>query len=409
MNYARKDFHLLLAGQFTVLLGDRVTTLCLVTLAGQLATDSFRGAAASMIAAIQVTALLIFSYGGGMLADRFDKRHVLTITALLRSAVILLVALVLFQNIDIKGVFLLVFLLGTLSGIFNPTRKAFLPFVVAQTDLSHANRLLAASDISAMMLGIGAGILLLQALPVQSAILVDSVCFFFGALAFLAMSPTRTSTPTETKTHSLSLTELKEGFRYLQRHAAPKLVLTRVSLPFYLAAGFFYSATNQWAAEQQPDNTGLALGQVLLPLCMGALSVAAMGRWFDRHRPLFIPLAAYALGIPPMLLLALFASQSTEIVALLMFPIGMTVGALYLASTLFLHQTVDKEYLGRIMGIHEWIASGAFVLSVSISAMLFSGIDAETGWILTALVYLVGSLLLIPIHKKIPQLSLPIG
>lgn len=402
-----RDLHMLLGCQFLGLVGDRVTTLCMVTLVSLMAPASVKGSAASLIAAIQVAALLIFSYVGGMMADRISKRTLLMGVALSRATVIGLLSLVFFSWLRYEAIFLIVLILGLLSGVFNPARRSFLPFLVSPTELPFANRLMAGFDIMAMLLGIAVGILLLKLYSTQTALLVDSTAFLLSALFIGKINnPGNALLTSTTQSKPLSiLSSVKEGGSYLLRTPKPRAVLWRVSLPFSLAAGFFYSGTNFWATATSPENAGVALGTVLLPLCIGALSCFVIIRYYHTNNHWKGVMTAYAFCIPFMMALSLPGETTIWRVAALMLPIGLSVGALYYYSILLLHQTVDKEHMGRIMGIYELFASGGFVVAVVLSSLILPGFDASAGWMLSASCFLLG-LIFSSAATKMPSLTI---
>ncbi len=402
-----RNLALLFLCQFTALVGDRVTTLVLVTLATAASSQEFRGTSASLVAAVQVSALLFFSYLGGALADRYAKPRIIAGVSLARVLLVGFLSIVAWNGLSAWAVFIAALGMGLLSGLFNPSRRSLLPFLSGEFGLQRTNQWSAVIDVAAMLVGIGLGIVLLGVLPPGQVLVADAIAFMFAFLLILGIHEKPGSLPLAAVRPG-TWASLEEGLRYLKFHPLPRSVLLRISLPFYSAAGFFYAGTNHWAATQSPDNAGAVLGRVLLPLCAGALGGFFLHIQFDRQGTWSGVRRAFVFGALTILPLTM-APQEELFIALVMVAVGIGVGALYYRGIYLLQKTTGRDFIGRVMGVHELVASGAFVVSILISSAI-PFFDARSGWVVSSIILGAGYVLsLFHPPEPMPRLSSSYG
>lgn len=124
--------------------------------------------------------MLLFSYPGGILADRYSRRKILIVCnalAMIQSGV--LAALTLSGNIDFNTLIVLAFIGGTITAFSFPARQSFAPELVEPEKLTNALALSSAVWNSCRMLG-----------PALAGLIIASwgegVCFALNSLSFIA-------------------------------------------------------------------------------------------------------------------------------------------------------------------------------------------------------------------------------
>jgi acyl-[acyl-carrier-protein]-phospholipid O-acyltransferase/long-chain-fatty-acid--[acyl-carrier-protein] ligase len=115
----------------------------------------------------QVTALfslpfILFSMAGGYLADRFSKRTVMLGVKIFEIAVMLF-SLIAFQNRQVPMLISTIFLMGTHSAFFGPSKYGSLPELLPEKRLSWGNGILELGTFTAIILGTVAASALAQA------------------------------------------------------------------------------------------------------------------------------------------------------------------------------------------------------------------------------------------------------
>src|SRR5690606_13499158 len=87
---------------------------------------------------------LLLGLVAGVYVDRWDRRRILILCDLLRIPFVLLIPIVAYSSL--AGVYLLLFVVNTLTIVFRPAKTALLPSVVAPRELNAANSLSSISE-----------------------------------------------------------------------------------------------------------------------------------------------------------------------------------------------------------------------------------------------------------------------
>ena len=197
------------AGQGLSFVGDAVSMVALVVLVADI-TGS-----ASAVGGLLVARLLptLASPLFGVLADRLDRRAVLVVSDLARA----LLALGMVFTRELIALYVLVFLMGAARAIFNPTIRAAFPSVVGGGDLTRANSLISGTFSVSITVGPALGGLLVAAVGVEVAFVIDSATFLVSA-ALLSLIPLPGSRGEEGDSFT---GELRSGLSYLAGARVP--------------------------------------------------------------------------------------------------------------------------------------------------------------------------------------------
>ena len=136
--------------QTASLLGDALTWVGLALLSFELAGSNsslILGAALTL----RVTAFVVFSPLAGALADRLDRKVIMVVSDLGRMIVIGLMPFV----TQAWQVYVLMFVLNSLTAFFTPTYQATIPFVTGKEDSTQAIALSSATNEILGVLGPG--------------------------------------------------------------------------------------------------------------------------------------------------------------------------------------------------------------------------------------------------------------
>jgi MFS transporter, DHA3 family, macrolide efflux protein len=140
-------------GQVISSLGDRVHQVALVFLVAR-ATNNSPLALGLVFAAITVPGLIVGPFAGA-LVDRWDRKHVMVASDLIRAAIVCLIPAA--SILHVALVVALVFGLAAVSSFFRPARAAALPRVVPDEDLLTANSAMWVADTVSDLVGYGLG------------------------------------------------------------------------------------------------------------------------------------------------------------------------------------------------------------------------------------------------------------
>ena len=174
-----RNYRLFFIGQGVSLCGTWMQTIALGWLVLHLSGNS--GLAIGAVIALQFVPTLLFGAWGGVLADRFDKRILLVLTAItMTCTATTLAVLTLSGLITLWMVFALVLVQGFAQAVDNPARLAFVSEMTGPADLPNAVGLNSALFQVARIVG-----------PAFAGVIIVLVgtgrCFALNALSFVAV------------------------------------------------------------------------------------------------------------------------------------------------------------------------------------------------------------------------------
>ena len=204
------NFRWLWGGQIVSLLGDWFNLIASAILIAEL-TDS--GLALGILFTIRMLAPFVVAPLAGIFADKYNRKHLLIITDLVRAVVVLGFLFVRDAN-DIWLLYALTVLLFGVSGFFSPARSAILPDLTSSQELGTANTLGAATWSVMLAVGAAIGGVTTGLFGSQTAFIIDGFTFAISAgLLFKIRLPASPHTPGETQTRA-RLTALRYMFQH---------------------------------------------------------------------------------------------------------------------------------------------------------------------------------------------------
>ena len=201
-------FAQLYAAQTVSLLGDALTWVALALLAFELAGER-SGVVLGTALTLRVTAFVLFSALGGVLADRLDRKTLMVGADLARVIVIGLIPLA----GEVWQVYVLMFLLNAFTALFTPAFQATVP-LVAGRDYPQALALSSATNELLGVLGPGVAGGVAALLGGRSLFWLDAATFALSALLILTLR-TNLQAKTEATAEGFGWSDLREGTRRL--------------------------------------------------------------------------------------------------------------------------------------------------------------------------------------------------
>lgn len=122
---------------------------------------------------------ILFGMLAGVYVDRKDKKHVLTVTNIVRCVVLLLLA---FFNKNIVGVYLLTFAVATATQFFIPAETPMIPLLVEKNVLFAANALFGIAFYGSLLVAYALSGPFLIYFGQQSAFFILAVVFLIAAI-----------------------------------------------------------------------------------------------------------------------------------------------------------------------------------------------------------------------------------
>ncbi len=267
------------AGQAVSIFGTEVTSLALPLTAVFLlkATPLQMG----ILGAVGLAPYVMLSLVAGVWVDRLRRRPVL-IAADLGRAVLLasIPAAALLRLLTMGQLYIVGFLVGTLSLIFGLAYQSFLPSVVGRDRLVEGNGKLAMSASTGQVAGPGLGGALVQALTAPVAILVDAASYAVSA-ALIALVRAPEASPQRPARREPMRAEIGEGLRIVARQPVLRAITLSWSV-YEFAVGMVLAVLVLYLTR----DLGIApavLGWVFVVWSASGLAGASLTNWAARR------------------------------------------------------------------------------------------------------------------------------
>lgn len=339
---------------------------------------------------IALAALLLWAPGflfglyAGALADRLDRRLVVVVGDLVRTAVlVILVTMVATDTVTIWVVLVTLFVLGTVETLVDSSAVTLLPMIVAKPDLGVANARMQFGWMGLNRLvgpPLGAG---LFALGAAWPFLAQALCCAAGALLLLrvvlpgqgageAVEDGGAGEAVEdggaggaARTHVLR--DIREGFAWAWRHPAMRALNLQI-LTFNVTYGASWAVLVLYARERLGlDDVGYGL--LLAATAVGGVLGAATYGWLERHVPLR-SIMRYGLVLET-LTHAVLAWTTLPLVAggiLLLFGVHESYWGATASSVR--QRAVPTELQGRVASVYMMCMMGGLVVGSALGGLL---------------------------------------
>jgi MFS family permease len=346
-------------------------------------TDS--GVALGVNTALQFTPMLLAGAYGGVLADRWPKRRLLTVTQTLMA----LPALTLFLlwtagSVELWMIYVLVFLRGSVLAVDNPARQSFVSEMVGPNRVVNAVSLNSVIVQTGRMAGPALAGVVIAAFGVGPCFALNAASFFVMIGALRLMNPDDLLQPPP---RGRARGQLRDGVRAVWATPALRIPLVLMAIVGTLSFNFvvllpllarftFHGGAGTYAAL----TSAMGVGAVLGALWNGARGAAT---------PALVTGAAFAFGVA-LAIAAAAPDLPVELVAL------AAVGA---ASVVFsasvnasLQLAAAPELRGRVMALYAVVFIGSNPIGAPLTGWLSGVGGARAGLVLGAAAALVGGI-----------------
>jgi MFS family permease len=209
-----RDFRWLWSGQVVNGIGNQITRVALPYQVYVLTGSTLAIAALTLF---QLVPILLFALGTGSLADALDRRRLLLATqAGLMACSVALVLLTITGPPPIWALFVVAFFAAGLSAVDQPTRSSAIPRLVPKERLASAIALNQLNFQMASIVGPAVGGVIIAAVGIGAAYVVDVVSFAASLVALLAIQPL----PPLSSVTRPGLDAIREGLRFARMRRA---------------------------------------------------------------------------------------------------------------------------------------------------------------------------------------------
>jgi len=239
---------------------------------------------AGLLGAAQQLPYLLISLPAGVWVDRVNRKRLLVICDLLRG--LLLVTIPIAYSLGILSIlqlFVVVFVVGICTVLFEVADLAALPHVVHGSQVAHARSLSEGIEATATVVGpsLGGFMVGLGRTAVSGSViayLVDSLSYLISAVALLTVR--RSLQVSHAQAHPRLRDAMREGLRFLWQHPTLRLLMLLTTIVNFLQApiSLFVILVAQQRFALAPAQIGLLFG--------GAAGAAVLGSvlagWWSR-------------------------------------------------------------------------------------------------------------------------------
>ncbi len=372
-----RNFRLLWLGQIISLLGDWFNFVASASLIAILTQSGF---AIGSLFVVRMLAPFLISPIAGVVADRYNRKHILIITDLAR-AVAALGFLFVRSADDVWLLYVLTAIQLGISGFFFPTRNAILPDIVSSQSLGAANALGSATWSVMLALGAAIGGIVSGAWGIYPAFVIDGLTFLLSAV-FIAQIKfeVEPALAASDKTMGAAFKEYFDGLRYLGRHTDTLAIALHKGASALMMGSGSQVAMVTIAKDifVIGNSGGISLG---LMLGMGGIGTGVgpiIARHFtgDRDRPLrYVIILGYLMGAVGLAIVAPMVHFGWVLLGVTLRGIGG--GIVWVFSTQLLLHLTPNSVRGRVFAtdfalftlmsaVGSAVAGGALDASLSI-------------------------------------------
>ncbi len=373
-----KDFSLLWTGLTVSLLGDGIF---FVALPLQVFKLSDSASVYTLILLAWTIPLVLFLIPGGVMSDRFDRRHMMVLSNLLQGLAIAVIGLLSMSgDLSLWHIAIAVIVYGGAEALFGPAFGAIVPDVVPQELLVEANALDNLSrPLSLRVLGPALGGVIVALFGIGEAFLIDAVTFGIANVFLLMMQPRKPLGEGEV----LHLSDAREGFRFVAEHRWlwGALLASAVGLLVFYGP---WQALVPHLITHKLGGSDADFGLVLAVGGIGALGASLfIGQRDLPRRSLTLMYVVMATGTLMLVGFGLAQNLWQAAAASFFLQAMFTTGIIVWNTTM--HRFVPGQILGRVSSL-DWLVSTSLIpISLAITGPLSSAIGEDTTLVVAGL------------------------
>lgn len=377
-----RDFRLFWFGQIISLSGTWMQSVAQGWLVYSLTKSPFY---LGIVAAAGALPILLFTFIGGVVADRFPKRNILLTTQAL--SIIPALALGILTSLGIIKVWevaLLAAFLGTVNAVDVPTRQSFLIEMVGKGNVVNAIALNSAAFNGARITG-----------PMIAGLSIEyfgmPACFFINAASFLAViiALSRINARGETLGRSEGVvSDFMKGIGFISGRKEIKRAMILIAI-FSIVGLPYINLLPVFTAEifhRGAKGLGFLVGASGIGALTAALGIAVMGNIENKTR--FMSIAALFFSAA----LFAFSLSKTFWISIVVIAIGGWGMVSYLAAAnSFIQVSVPDELRGRVMSVYSFVFLGLVPVGNSIMGVAADMVGTADAVMLGGLICLLAS------------------
>ncbi|MEC0206749.1 MFS transporter [Paenibacillus lautus] len=349
--------------------------------------------AISMISVAEYGPIFLFSFIGGVFADRWRPKATIVWCEILSACSVFIVFLML-ESGSWGAVFFATLCSSILSQFAQPSGMKLFKIHVRDEDASIGMSLLQTLFSLFMIIGPILGTWVFQQWGISAALVLTSGWFMLSALAMLFVpNDQEASRNTATAAPSI-LQDMTDGIRYV----VFKRDLLRLSLCF-MVVGLGVGLISPLSVFLVTERLGLSaqdLQWITIPYgvgeILGGIVTFMLASRIAPGRLLMMGLIVNGAGI---LLLGL--STVLWLTMLSQFLIALLQPAIFIGNHTLVMQQTEQAYIGRVTGVRTPLMTGAMLITMGCSGLLKQAMSLTYVYALAGACFLAGFILILPL------------
>ena len=343
---------------------------------------------------LSCTIIPVFIVGpiAGIYVDRWNRKYTMIACDCLRGILVLCIPFIIAHSTSMVPVYVLVFIIFSITRFFLPAKLAIIPDIVPKEKLLLANSLTSTTMMIATIVGYGLGGIIVARLGAKGGFYVDSVTYFLSGLmlpfVILKYKKKQAHSAIKEKRGRLIkktvLGDIKDGLVYLKGHKDIRMVANTM---FLLMAGvgsiyIIIIVFVQGVLKSSTEHLGLIAMFLGGGLFLGSVAYGKFGAKLCKRKVINFGMCATGLAIV-IFSIGLKTYPSFVVAALLSSLLGIFASPIVISANTLLHEAMKDEMRGRIFSSLEIIMHIGFLVFMVLTSLLAERIGK--GWILVAI------------------------
>ena len=335
--------------------------------------------------------ILLFTLGGGVIADRFPKRKILLVTqTVLLFLAFSLALLVSSGTVTVWHVLIIAFCIGTTGAFDIPARQSFLIEMVGKEKLTNAIALNSAAFNGTRVIGPAIAGLIIGYLGL-------SFCFYINALSFLASLAGLLKMKFKSEDITIGKKagfkeEFIQGLNYILSESDIYIIILSVGIISFFGFPYitFLPVYARDILKSGATGLGILMGFAGAGALIGALNLAIMGDF--RRKGVLMVTSAIILSTA---LFIFSLSTNAYLSYLMLFLIGWSAISQIATANSLLQLMVPDRLRGRVMSSFTMVFLGMSTLGNLAVGILAAYVETQTALGISAKFCLLGTILLL--------------
>ena len=402
----KKDFLLVVIGQIISLFGNAILRFALPL---YLLRETGSAALFGIVTACSFLPMIVLSFLGGVLADRFNKRNIMVYLDFSTALLILLFFLLLGKVQIVPLLIIVLMMLYGISGTYQPTVQASIPALVPKDKILPAGAIINQISALANLLGPIIGGVVFGAFGVVPILVISIVCFSASAVMELFIT-----IPYEKRTENVGMIKLVkkdfyESTNYIKRQNPILLkIIGLITLFNLVLTAMLIVGTPVLIVDTlglSDELLGVSQGILALGgLCGGVLTalLSKKLKLSNSHLLLFgCSLSVIGMAIPLLFTMGSMVSYIIITTACFAIMCFATIFSVHMLATV--QMQTPPELIGKVIAFMMSLSMCAQPIGQAIYGVVFEKMKEDTGVILlvTAFISIMISLLSRKVFRKI--------